>query len=236
MVLIVQAVPAEAQPRSPVGRRGEGGRGAQVVGHAGVAHGAHGGACGGQLVVHGRKVGAAVHPGEVGRGARVALVVGRRLAVGHWVRALHAGGGGGRGRERVGERGNGRGAPDGDGRRAAAAAAAHRRERGAGRRGELPAGSALGAHLPHRRRFLFQRLCHGLVLHSGLGLLGLLAMLCPSVFEPNLAGKYTNINKHGLFYFNYIGCSTYHKIINKTEVVICSKPLIPLTIVSEIKG
>lgn len=166
-----------------------------MVGHPGVAHGAHGGACGRQLVVHGRKVGAAVHPGEVGRGARVALVVGRGLAVGHRVRALHAGGGGGGGRERVGERGNGRGAPDGDGRRAAAAAAAHGRERGAGRRGELPAGPALGAHLPHRRRFLFQRLCDGLVLHSGLGLLGLLAMLCPSVFEPNLAGKYTNIKK-----------------------------------------
>lgn len=204
MVLIVQTVPAEPQPRGPVRRRGQGGRGAQVVGHPVVAHGAHGGACGGQLVVHGRKVGAAVHPGEVGRGARVALVVGRRLAVGHWVRALHAGGGG-RGRQRVGERGNGRGAPDGNGRRAAAAAAAHRRERGAGRRGELPAGSALRAHLPHRRGFLFQRLCDGLVLHSGLGLLGLLAMLGPSVFEPNLAEKFTNINKHGLFYF---GCST----------------------------
>lgn len=205
MVLIVQAVPAESQPRSPVCRRGEGGRGAQVVGHPVVAHGTHGGARGGQLVVHGRKVGAAVHPGEVGRGARVALVVGRRLAVGHWIRALHAGGGGGRrGRQRVGERGNGRGAPDGNGRRAAAAAAAavaHGREGGAGWRAELPAGSALRAHLPHRRGFLFQGLCDGLVLHPGLGLLGLLAMLGPSVFEPNLAAKKnTNINSRGLLY------------------------------------
>lgn len=190
LVLIVQAVPAETQPRGTVRGRGEGGRVAQMVGHAVVAHGAHGGARGRQLVVHGRKVGAAVHAGEVGRGARVALVVGRRLAVGHWIRALHAGGGGGR--QRVGERGYGRGAPDGNGRRAAAAAAAHGRERGAGRRGELPAGSALRAYFPHRGGFLFQGLAHSLVLHSGLRLLGLLAMLGPSVFEPNLGGEKNN--------------------------------------------
>lgn len=139
MVLIVQAVrgAAEAEPRRSVRRRGEGGRGAQVAGYPVAAHGAHGGARGGQLVVHRRKVGAAVHPGEVGRRARVALVVARRLGVGHGVRALHAGGGGGR--QRVRERGDGGRAPD----RHRRCAAAHGREGGARRRRELPAGSAL---------------------------------------------------------------------------------------------
>lgn len=143
MVLIVQAVrsAAEAEPRRSVRRRGQGGRGAQVAGHPVAAHGAHGGARGGELMVHRRKVGAAVHPGEVGRGSRVALVVPRRLGVGHGVGALHAGGGGGR--QRVGERGDGSRAPDGDGRSAAAAAAAHGREGGGRGRRELPTGSAL---------------------------------------------------------------------------------------------
>ena len=115
-----------------------------MAGHPVAAHGAHGGARGGELVVHRRKVGAAVHPAEVGRGARVALVVARRLAVGHRVGALHAGGGGGG--QRVGQRGDGGRAPDGHRRRAAAAAAAaaaHSRERGARRRRELAAGPAL---------------------------------------------------------------------------------------------
>lgn len=112
-----------------------------MAGHPVAAHGAHGGARGGELVVHRRKVGAAVHPGEVGRGARVALVVARRLAVGHRVGALHAGGGGGG--QRVRQRGDGGRAPDRHRRRAAAAAAAHSRERGARRRRELAAGPAL---------------------------------------------------------------------------------------------
>lgn len=139
MVLIVQAVcgSAEAEPRRAVRRRGEGRRVAQVAGNPVAGHGAHGGARGGELVVHRREVGAAVHPGEVGRGARVALVVARRLAVGHGVRALHAGGRGGR--QRVGERGDGGRAPD----RHRGRAAAHSREGGARRRRELPAGTAL---------------------------------------------------------------------------------------------
>lgn len=87
--------------------------------------------------MHRRKVGAAVHPGEVGRGARVALVIARRLGVCHGIRALHAGGGGGR--QRIGERGDGGRAPYRHRRRAAA----YSRERGARGRRELPAGSAL---------------------------------------------------------------------------------------------
>lgn len=98
MVLVVQAVcrATEPEPRWSIRRGGEGRRRAQVARHPVAAHGAHGRACGGELVVHGRKVGAAVHPRKVGRGARVTLVVARRLGVSHGVRALHAGGGGGR--------------------------------------------------------------------------------------------------------------------------------------------
>ena len=180
LVLIVQAVrgAAEAEARRSVRRRGEGGGRAQVAGRAVAAHGAHSGAR--ELVVHRRQVGAAVHAGEVGRGARVALVVARRLRVGHGVGALHAGGGGGG--ERVGERGDGGRAPDRHRRRAAA----HSRERGAGGRRKLAAGSALGAGLSERGALLLHRPAHGFILHSTLGLLGLLAMLGPSVLEPHL--------------------------------------------------
>lgn len=87
MVLIVQTVRStgEAEPRRSIRRRGQRRGRTQVAGHSAATHGAHGGASGGQLMVHWRQVGAAVHPGEVGRGTRVALVVARRLGVGHRV-------------------------------------------------------------------------------------------------------------------------------------------------------
>lgn len=185
LLLIVQAVcgAAEAEPRRSVRRRGEGRRGAEVAGDPAAAHGAHGGAGGGELVVHRRKVRATVHPGEVGRGARVALVVARCLGVGHGVGALHAGGGGGR--QRVGQRGDGGRAPDRHRRRAAA----HGRQGGGGGRRELSAGSALRAGLSDRGGLLLHRPAHSFVLHPALGLLGLLPVFGSSVFEPNLEEK-----------------------------------------------
>lgn len=194
LLLVVQAVrrAAEAQPRRAVRRRGERRRRAQVArdhppAAAAAAHGAHGGA--GELVVHRRDVGAAVQTGEVGGGGRVALVVG------HGVGALHAGGRG----QGVGEGGDGGRAPDGGGRhRRCRRAAARGGESGAGGRRELTAGAALGAGLPERRGFLLCRSAGGLVLDPRLGLLGLLAMLGPPVFEPNLRGKQAHEERFGL--------------------------------------
>lgn len=135
--------------------------------------------------MHGGKVGAAVQAGEVGGGARVALAVGRGLAVGHGVGggALHAGGGGGR--QRVWQRGDGGRAPDGHRGAGGAGAggdggARRRRWRAVGSIGGVGTGFSVG--LSSRGCLLLGGPRFGL---AG-ALLLLLTALSTSVLEPHL--------------------------------------------------
>lgn len=95
LVLVIQAVGGcvEAQTGSTVALSGKAGWGlAEVGAHPIGAHRTEGSPRSRQLVVHRAQIGSTVHAAKVGRGAGVALSVGRSLGVGHRVGPLHAGG------------------------------------------------------------------------------------------------------------------------------------------------
>ena len=189
MVLVVQTInSAEAQRGGRVALGGQRGGGlAERPPHGGGGDGAQGAPGARQLGVHGGQVGAAVQAREVGRGAGVALAVGRGLAVGHGVapRALHAvGRGHGQG---VRQRGDGGRAPDGHGGagRAGAGRDGGARGRGLGAVGPVAhVDRGIVVEVARRGRLLLGRPRFGL---AG-ALLLLLAALGPAVLEPDLEG------------------------------------------------